>query len=104
MASPPSPPEVQSIGNLTDKLTLSFQNSTVDISSKLLGKRLISEDIQQETLLVYHTPKTKAVILLGAVKTTIRGNPEKFKDLLNVLSEHNDTISVGENLRSTYQG
>jgi hypothetical protein len=102
MASP-SPPAVQSIRKLTHEIILSFQNDILDISSRLLGKELISDDIQEEMLLGYHTSKKKAAILVEAVKNTIRGNPEMFEDLLNILSEHNNTISVGKKLRSTYQ-
>ena len=103
MASPPSPPAVQSIGILTHKIALSFKNDAVDISLRLLSRRLISEDAQERMLLGSHTPTEKAAFLVKAVKTTIRRDPEKFEDLLNVLSEHNDTISVEKDLRSTYQ-
>ena len=104
MASPPSPPAVQSIGILTHKIALSFKNDAVDISLRLLSRKLISEDNQERILLTSYTPTEKAAILVKAVKNTIRRDPEKFKDLLNVLSEHSDTISVEKNLRSTYQG
>jgi hypothetical protein len=103
MASPPSPPAIRSIGILTHKIALSFKNDAVDISLRLLSRKLISEDIQDRMLLGSHTPTEKAAILVKAVKNTLRGDPEKFKDLLNVLSKHNDTISVEKDLRSTYQ-
>ena len=38
MASPPPSPAVQSIGNLTRKIALSFKNDAVDISLNLLSK------------------------------------------------------------------
>ena len=104
MASPPPPPAVQSIGILTHKIALSFENSAIDISLRLLSRNLISEEVQDKILLPSHTPKVKAAILVQAVKSTIGGDPDKFEDFLKVLSEHNDTISVGKELRSTYQG
>ena len=103
MASPPSPPAVESIGDLTHKMALSFTNDAVNISLKLLSRRLISDDIQDKMLVVSNTPIEKAAILVRAVKNTIRRSPEKFEDLLDVLSEHNDTMSVGKDLSSTYQ-
>ena len=104
MASPPSPPAVRSIGKLTHTIALSFKNDAVDISLRLLSRRLISEEAQERILLTSYTPTEKAAILVVAVKNTIKRDPEKFDDLLNVLSEHNDTISVEKVLRSTYQG
>ena len=103
MASPPSPPAVQSVGNLIHSIALSFKNDAVDISLRLLSKRLISEDIQEKMLIFSHTPTEKAAILVIAVKNTLRRSPEKFEDLLQILSEHNDTKSVGKELRSTYE-
>jgi hypothetical protein len=103
MASPPSPPAVQSIGILTHKIALSFKNDAIDISLRLLSRKLISEDIQDRVLLSSYTPTEKAAILVKAVKNTIRRNPEKFEDVLDVLSKHNDTISVEKDLHSTYQ-
>ena len=102
MASPPSPPAVQSIGNLTEKMALSFKNDAMNISLKLSSRRLISDDIQDKMLVVSYTPIEKAAIPVRAVKNTIRRSPEKFEDLLDVLSEHNDTMSVGKDLSSTY--
>ena len=106
MASPPSPPAVQAIKSLTPKIELSFKNDIVKISSRLLSKGLISENVHESMLLDSHghTPTIKAAILVQAVKTTIKREPEKFEDLLKVLSEFNDTKSVEKDLCSTYQG
>lgn len=101
MASPPSPPAVQSIGNLTYKIALSFKNDAVEISLKLLSKGLISEDIQERMLLFSYTSIEKAALLVKAVKDTIRRSPEKFENLLDILLEHDATISV--ELRSAYE-
>ena len=103
MESPPSPPAVQSVGKLTHKIALSFRNDPVDISLRLLSKRLISDDIQDRMLIASHTPTEKAAILVQAVKSTLRRSPEKFEDLLQILSEHSDTKSVGKEMRSTYE-
>ena len=101
MASPP-PPAVQLIGNLIYKIALSFKNDPVDISLRLLSKRLISDDIQDRMLMNY-TPTEKAAFLVRAVKNTIERSPEMFEDLLQILSQHSDTISVEKELCSSYQ-
>ena len=102
MASPHSSPAVQSIGNLTYKIALSFKNDATDISLRLLSRSLISEETQ-ERILLPSTPTDKAAILVIAVKNTIRRSPERFEDLLDTLSEHNDTKSIAKDLRSTYE-
>ena len=104
MASPPSPPAVRSIGILTPTIELSFKNIPINISSSLLSRGLISGHVHEKILLVSLTETEKAAILVQAVKNTIKRDPEKFEDFLKVLSEHNDTISVETDLRSTCQG
>ena len=105
MASPPSPPAVQSIGKLAHEMVLSFKYDATDISVRLWSRGLISDDTQERILFVSnYTPTDKAAILVKAVKDTMRRSPESFEDLLDVLSECSDTIvSVEKDLRSTYQ-
>ena len=104
MASPPSPAAVQSIRILTHKIELSFKNDLINISSSLLSRGLISDHDREKILFISHTPTEKAAILVQAVKNTIGRDPEKFEDLLNVLSEHIHAKTVEKDLRSTYQG
>ena len=104
MASPRPSLEVESIENLTPFLTTAITNDVLAISEWLLSKSLIPGSVHSRIVDGhYHTPKEKAAMLLDAVKNTIEINSKKFKDFLQILSDHVDK-EVEKKLRSTYEG
>ena len=104
MASPRPSPEVESIESLTPVLTTAITNDVLTISGWLLSKSLIPGSVQSRIVNGhYHMPMEKAAMLLDAVKHTIETNSKKFKDFLQILSDHVDK-EVEKDLRSTYEG
>ena len=105
-ASPRSPPAaVKSITKLTYELTLALTDNALDVSGKLLGEGLICCETRTQMLIMCHTPKEKAAILVAALINTIERHPDRFEDLLQVLSEQlMDSEAIVKELRSIYQG
>ena len=98
-----SSPEVKAIRRLTNDLTSALTYNTLDISGMLLGGELISDDARMEMLKPLDE-KTKAAILVEAVKNTMKMYPKRFNNLLQILSRSEQNLKVVEKLRSTYQG
>ena len=96
-------PEVKSIRELTDKLTVAFTDSPLPISGKLVSKGLISEKVREQIVHGSDLRSKQAAILVESVINKMKQFPEKFEIFLQILSEYSDTISLVEDLRSTHK-
>ena len=102
MASNPSP-EVKAILIRTHDLMLALSNEPVGVAGILLGEGFVSEETMSKMLIVSYTPNEKATILIEAVRNKIALAPERFPELLEILSKLTCAQEVVKSLRSTHQ-
>ena len=102
MASTPSP-EVKSIIAQTPELTTAISSDPLAVSEILSSRDLISTATLSKMLVTSYTPAEKAMIVVEAVRNSIKIAPLKFEDFLQILSEQPITKSVVNGLRSTHQ-
>ena len=102
MAANPSP-EVDAILMRTHDLMRALSNEPVGVAGILLGKGFVCEETMSKMLIVSYTPNEKATILIEAVRNKIAVAPERFPELLEILSEQSCAKEVVKNLHSTHQ-
>lgn len=70
-----------------DKLVIALSNGVLSISQKLFANGIISEEINEKTLLPSAIPQEKAAILINNVRKKIEINPTTFSKFVSILSE-----------------
>lgn len=86
-----------------DKLIAGFSQDPEGIATSLLSKRFIPEEVEAQMYL-NSTPREKAAILVTAVRNKVRLLPDKFHELLKILSEFSWTEDLMDILQSNSSG
>ena len=99
-----SSPEDKTIMMRSHDLMIAFSNEPVGVAGMLFGKGFVPEETMSK-MLIDSTPNEKATILIEAVRNKIAQAPEKFPELLEILSEHSCAKhqEVMDSLHSTHQ-
>ena len=79
-----------------------FSQDPQGIAASLLSKGFIPEEVEAKMYL-NSTPRDKAAILVTAVRNKIKLLPEKFHELLKILSEFSWSIDITDALQVNYR-
>ena len=95
--------EVKAILMQTHDLMRALSIDPVGVAGILLCKGFVSEETMSRMLIVSYTPNEKATILIEAVRNKIALAPERFPELLEILSEQSYAKEVVKSLHGTHQ-
>lgn len=77
-----------------DKLVMALSADPVGIAGILLANSFIPSEVSAKMLLLSFTPCEKATILIETVCNNIKVSPERFHDLVRILSEQTWTKDI----------